>query len=108
MAVTARIQNFQSIEDATIVIDGLTVITGTNNSGKTSVMRAIRGVFTNATAGPLVRHGCAHLSVTLTFDDGTSVLWEKGVGEAGSERQDGQPVHDQREADRYRWSWCPP
>jgi DNA repair exonuclease SbcCD ATPase subunit len=78
MAVTARIQNFQSIEDATIVIDGLTVITGTNNSGKTAVMRAIRGVFTNAPPGPLVRHGCAHLSVTLTFDDGTVILWEKG------------------------------
>ena len=43
MAVTARVQNFQSVEDATIVIDGLTVITGTNNSGKTAVMRAIRG-----------------------------------------------------------------
>lgn len=78
MAVTARVQNFQSVDDATIVIDGLTVITGTNNSGKTAVMRAIRGVFTNAPPGPLVRHGCAHLSVTLTFDDGTSVLWEKG------------------------------
>jgi exonuclease SbcC len=83
MAVTVRVQNFQSVEDATIVIDGLTVITGTNNSGKTAVMRAIRGVFTNAPAGPLVRHGCAHLSVTLTFDDGTSILWEKGWEKPG-------------------------
>ena len=78
MAVTARIQNFQSIVDVTIVIDGLTVITGTNHSGKTAVMRAIRGVFTNASAGPLVRHGCAHLSVALAFGDGTTILWEKG------------------------------
>lgn len=83
MAATVRVQNFQSIEDATIVIDGLTVITGTNNSGKTAVMRAIRGVFTNAPAGPLVRHGCAHLTVTLTFDDGTVIKWEKGWEKPG-------------------------
>jgi exonuclease SbcC len=83
MAVTVRVQNFQSIEDATVVIDGLTVITGTNNSGKTSLMRAIRGVFTNAPAGPLVRHGCSHLSVTLTFDDGATILWEKGWEKPG-------------------------
>jgi hypothetical protein len=76
--VRVRIQNFQSIEDCTVVIDGLTVITGPNNSGKTSIMRAIRGVFTNPPAGPLVRHGAAHLTVTLTFDDGTVIVWEKG------------------------------
>ena len=78
MAVRVRVQNFQSIEDVAIEIDGLTVITGTNNSGKTAVMRAIRGVFTNAPAGPLVRHGCAHLTVSLTFDDGATIVWGKG------------------------------
>lgn len=78
MAVRVRIQNFQSIEDQTIVIDGLTAITGTNNSGKTSAMRAIRGVFTNPPAGPLVRIGADHLTVALQFDDGTEVVWEKG------------------------------
>lgn len=83
MAVQVRVRNFQSIEDASVVIDGLTVVTGANHSGKTAFMRAIRGVFTNAPPGPLVRHGCAHLSVTLTFDDGTSVLWEKGWEKPG-------------------------
>lgn len=73
-----RIRNFQSIKDAEIEISGFTVITGTNNSGKTSVMRAIRGVFTNAPAGPLLRRGEAYLSVTLHFDDGNTVTWEKG------------------------------
>ena len=78
MAVQVRIKNFQSIKDSSIVIDGLTAITGTNNSGKTAAMRAIRGVFTNPPAGPLVRHGKAFLSVSLSFDDGTTVTWEKG------------------------------
>jgi len=83
VAVQVRVQNFQSIADASVSIDGLTVVTGANNSGKTAFMRAIRGVFTNAPPGPLVRHGCAHLSVALTFDDGTSVLWEKGWEKPG-------------------------
>jgi hypothetical protein len=83
MAVQVRVQNFQSIEDASVTIDGLTVVTGANHSGKTAFMRAIRGVFTNAPPGPLVRHGCAYLSVSLVFDDGTSVLWEKGWEKPG-------------------------
>lgn len=83
MSFRVRVQNFQSIKDQTLEIDGLTVITGTNNSGKTAVMRAIRGVFTNAPAGSLVRHGCAHLTVTLTFDDGTEIKWEKGWEKPG-------------------------
>jgi DNA repair ATPase RecN len=78
MAITVRVQNFQSIEDATVVIDGFTVVTGPNNSGKTALQRAIRGVFTNPPAGALVRHGTAFLSVTITFPDGQTVCWEKG------------------------------
>ena len=76
--IKVRIQNFQSIEDAEVEIDGFTVITGPNNSGKSAVMRAIRGVFTNAPAGPLVRHGAKNLSVGIAFPDGTDLLWEKG------------------------------
>jgi exonuclease SbcC len=83
MAVRIRVKNFQSIESAEVIIDGLTAITGANNSGKTSLMRAIRGVFTNAPAGPLVRHGAAFLSVELVFDDGTTILWEKGWEKPG-------------------------
>lgn len=49
----------------------------------TAVMRAIKGVFTNPPAGPLVRHGAAHLTVTLTFDDGTVLVWEKGWEKPG-------------------------
>ena len=76
--IKVQIKNFQSIEDAEIDIDGFTVITGPNNSGKSAVMRAIRGVFTNAPAGPLVRKGAKNLSVGIVFPDGTNVLWEKG------------------------------
>lgn len=83
MSVRVRVQNFQSIKDAEVIIDGLTVVTGPNNSGKTALMRAVRGVFTNPAAGPLVRHGAAYLSVTLTFDDGVTICWEKGWEKPG-------------------------
>jgi DNA repair exonuclease SbcCD ATPase subunit len=76
--VTIKVKNVQSIEDATIVVDGFTTITGTNNSGKTAVMRAIKGVFTNPPASPLLRHGCAYFTVSIEFGDGTTVVWEKG------------------------------
>jgi DNA repair ATPase RecN len=78
MALTVRVRNFQSIEDATVVIDGFTVVTGANNSGKTALQRAVRGVFTNPPAGALVRHGAKYLSVEITFPDGQTVIWEKG------------------------------
>lgn len=83
MSVRVRVQNFQSIEDSTVVIDGFTVVTGPNNSGKTAFLRAVRGVFTNPSAAPLVRHGASHLTVTLTFDDGNIVVWEKGWTKPG-------------------------
>ena len=83
LSIHVRVQNFQSIEDAQVLVEGLTVVTGPNNSGKTALMRAVRGVFTNPAAGPLVRHGAAHLSVTLSFDDGTVICWEKGWEKPG-------------------------
>lgn len=73
-----RVKNFQSIEDAEINIEGFVVICGPNNSGKTALMRAIRGLFTNAAPGSYLRQGANFLSVEINFDDGTSVLWEKG------------------------------
>jgi len=78
MPVRVRVRNFQSIKDAEVTLSGLTVITGPNNIGKSALMRAVRGVFTNPTAGPLVRNGTAHLTVDLWLDDGTHIKWEKG------------------------------
>jgi len=83
MAVRVRVKNFQSIEDAEIWIDGFVVITGPNNSGKTAFFRAIRGVFTNPSVGPLLRTGTAYLSVEMEFEDGTHILWEKGWEKPG-------------------------
>jgi DNA repair exonuclease SbcCD ATPase subunit len=80
MAIKVRVRNFQSIEDASIEIDGLTVVTGTNNAGKSAFFRAIRGAFTNARGYDFVRHGESHCTVDLEFDDGQTLTWKKGKG----------------------------
>jgi len=78
MALQVRVRNFQSLEDVTLTIDGFTVVTGTNNAGKSALFRAIQGVFTNRTGTNFVRHGAKHCTVDLTFDDGQTLTWEKG------------------------------
>ena len=77
MPVTIRARNFQSIEDAELEVSGLTVVTGANNSGKSALMRAIRGVFENPGGDAFVRHGTDAFAVDLDFGDAT-VTWSKG------------------------------
>ena len=72
-----RIQNFQSIADSSIEIDGFTVISGPNNCGKSVVIRAIEGVFSNKSGHSFVRHGAEHCTVTLEVN-GRTVIWKKG------------------------------
>lgn len=78
MAVKIRVKNFQSLRDAEVDVLGLTTVTGPNNSGKTSMMRAVKGVFQNTKGTSFVRYGESKSSVSLEFGDGKKVLWEKG------------------------------
>lgn len=81
MPLKVRVQNYQSIEDAEIVLDGLTVITGTNNAGKSAFFRAIQGAFTNARGHAFVRHGTKHCTVTITdIETEQTLVWKKGKG----------------------------
>ncbi len=73
----AKIRNFQSIESMDFTIQGLTVVTGQNNSGKSAIIRAIRGLFQNSrSAKQFVRHGTPQADVLLDLGDST-VRWEK-------------------------------
>jgi DNA repair exonuclease SbcCD ATPase subunit len=78
MTVKVHIENFQSLEDVEFVIDGLTVITGANNTGKSAVMRALRGAFQNTRGTAFIRHGADSCSVAVEFDDGQTLKWMKG------------------------------
>jgi exonuclease SbcC len=79
MTVHIRVRNFQSLKDATLDVQGFTVITGPNNSGKTALVRAIRGAIQNTRGSSFVRHGEAKAIVDLKFDDGRTLTWEKGA-----------------------------
>lgn len=78
MPITIHVQNFQSIADATLVVDGFTSITGPNNTGKSAFVRAVQGLFCNAKGNSFVRRGAEYCTVKITFNDGVSVTWEKG------------------------------
>jgi exonuclease SbcC len=91
MPFKVQVSNFQSIKKANIIIEGFTVITGPNNSGKSALMRAIRGVFLNLGGTSFVRHGENQAEVTLSFD-GHTVCWEKGKGGAQYTINQGKPL----------------
>jgi exonuclease SbcC len=78
MPVTVRVQGFQSIADAEIEVSGLTVVTGANNSGKSALIRAVSGAFTNPRGTKYVRRGEDQCTVDLVFGDGHTLKWEKG------------------------------
>ena len=73
-----KIENYQSIKHAEFEVKGLTVITGPNNTGKSACARAIAGAFSNTRGYSHVRKGEKFSKVSLDFDDGSSVVWEKG------------------------------
>ena len=75
-----KIENYQSIKHADFEVKGLTVITGANNTGKSACARAIAGAFSNARGYSHVRQGEKSSKVSINFDDGNSVIWEKGKG----------------------------
>lgn len=80
MSIKLYIKAFQSIEEAELEIDGFTVVTGPNNEGKSALVRAIKGAFSNYTGYQhgWVKHGHDALSVRMVFGEGSHFLWERG------------------------------
>jgi exonuclease SbcC len=100
MAVKIKIENYQSIKSAEIEVDGFTVVTGPNNSGKSALMRAVSGVFRNAPLeeeGTVVRHGEDKFRVELDFGADGKVAWEKGPKIKPTYEIDGKVLHPGRD-----------
>jgi len=96
MPVSIRVRNFQSIADAAVEVEGFTVVTGPNNSGKSALQRAVRAAFQNARGSAFVRRGTTKASVEIDFHDGHSFRWEKGVGKDAKPTyviDGGAPIH---------------
>ena len=67
MAVKVQVKNFQSLKDVELEIEGFTALSGPNNSGKSALMRAIRGVFQNTGGTSFITHGEKEMEVSLSL-----------------------------------------
>lgn len=81
--VHVRIRNFQSIESLEMEINGLTIVMGKSNIGKSAIVRAISSALLNKPVTNMVRHGAKSSLVTLESED-WGLEWEKA--ERGSNR----------------------
>lgn len=81
MAIDVTVRDFQSIRAATLVLDGLTVVVGPSDRGKSALLRAIEAALFNRSGTQFVRYGAKSAEVGLAFPvNGTShrVMWTKG------------------------------
>ncbi len=70
------LKDFLAHADTEIELDeGMTVLTGPNNSGKSSVVEALRCIATNPLPKHFIRHGAKVARVELEMDDGMRVAW---------------------------------
>lgn len=84
-----RVENFQSIASAELLLDGLTVLVGPSDRGKSAVVRALQGALFNAPGEYFVRAGatfavvCVEWSTGLDMhhhEGGHRITWAKGGG----------------------------
>lgn len=71
MILKVRMQNFESHEDTEIEFtEGMNLIVGQSNSGKSSILRALRMVVDNEWNKDMVRNGYEYCRVRVTTDKG--------------------------------------
>lgn len=80
MIKTVELINFQSHFRSTLEMGNLTVLTGSSNSGKSAVLRALAGALRNDSVGEYISHGEKELKVIITLSSGYIVEWNKGQG----------------------------
>lgn len=88
MSHRLRVRNYQAIKDAELDVDGFTVVVGPTNVGKSSLVRAFKGLVENQGGNAFIRTG----EVTATVNvqgEGLAVEWRKGVEGGYAVTQDG-------------------
>jgi len=75
-----KISNFQSIYDAYIEVEGLTVVTGPSDMGKSALIRAVEAALFHRSGDSFVSHGEDYSTVMLSWkgDKPFSIVWRKG------------------------------
>ncbi|NLY52445.1 MAG: AAA family ATPase [Firmicutes bacterium] len=76
-----RLRNFMSHVDTELELaDGVNVIVGPNNCGKSAIVSALSVLAANASGDYMVRHGCDDCSVTVTTAEGDEITWRRVKG----------------------------
>lgn len=81
-----ELTNFQSHKKTKVELNekGLNALTGSSDSGKSAIIRALRWVFYNEPKGTdFIRYGESRATVTVTFTDGSSITRSRTNSSAG-------------------------
>lgn len=81
MLKSISVQNYQSLEDVTIELGGLTVIVGPSNTGKSALIRAVQALCFNQSGNDFLTRGKDKTSIAIETEDHT-VKWTKGKSAA--------------------------
>lgn len=88
-----RLVNFMSHTDTVIEpADGLTILVGQNNCGKSAIVSALQILSGNATGDFMVRHGERECVISVETDEGHTVEWRRKGGTV-SYRINGRDIH---------------
>lgn len=88
-----KLVNFMSHSNTVIEpADGLTILIGQNNCGKSAIVSALQILSGNATGDFMVRHGEHECIVTVETDEGHVIEWRRKGGTV-SYRLNGRDVH---------------
>jgi len=77
-----EIKGFQSLYDVALDLGQFTVIVGPSSSGKSALVRAIKGITSNVRGTGVVSHSKPGLSISVRTPEATVTL-EKGIGVNG-------------------------
>lgn len=73
-----ELENFMSHEHTVIdLAEGLTVLVGPNNCGKSAVVNALKVLCTNPKSNYVLRHGSKQCLITVVTDNGDRIVWSR-------------------------------
>ena len=74
MSAHLNIKNFQSIQQASIIVDGFTILVGESSQGKSACLRAINAACNNKFKQGFLRYGADTMEIGVSYDDNPNVL----------------------------------
>ena len=88
------LENFMSHAKTEIELaDGLTVLTGPNNCGKSALVAALQTIAANGNTSHVIRHDAKICRITVETDDDHTVVWERKKKGSVKYTIDGEDIH---------------